>query len=41
MCSAYDSKDYFDQAIKNGMLGVLTKPIDNQALRKLLNKYYF
>ncbi|CAD8104017.1 unnamed protein product [Paramecium primaurelia] len=41
MCSAYDSKENIDYAMKCGMKEILPKPVDTNLLKKILQKYYF
>ena len=36
MCSAYDSKENIDYAIKSGMKEILPKPVDTNLLKKIL-----
>lgn len=36
MCSAFDSKENIDYALKSGMIDVLPKPVDTNLLKKIL-----
>lgn len=36
MCSAYDSKENIDYAMKCGMKEILPKPVDTNLLKKIL-----